>query len=59
MKMSHFAALYSIVFMIVFVCVFDGRHRRLRFYRFFTTTALMGPDELDLVRRIQLACAEE
>jgi len=57
--MTHFAALYSIVFMIAFLCVFDGRHRRLRFYRLFTTTALMAPDELDLVRRIQLACAEE
>jgi len=57
--MTHFAALYSIVFMIAFLCVFDGRHRRLRFYRLFTTTALMDPNELDLVRRIQLACAEE
>jgi hypothetical protein len=57
--MSHFAALYSIVFMIGFLCLFDLRHSRIRFYRFFTTTALMGPDELDVLRRIQLACSEE
>ena len=57
--MSHFAALYSIVFMIGFVSLFDLRHTRIRFYRLFTTDALMNSDELDLLRKIQLACAEE
>jgi hypothetical protein len=57
--MSHFAALYSLVFMIGFVGLFDLRHTRIRFYRLFTSKALMNADELDLLHRIQLACAEE
>jgi hypothetical protein len=57
--MSHFAALHSIIYMIGFVCLFDLRHARARFYRLFTTNALMNADELNTLRRIQLACAEE
>jgi len=56
--MSHFAALYSIVFMIGFVCVFDLQHERRRFRRLFLSVGLMSDQELDLIRRIQSACDE-
>jgi hypothetical protein len=59
--MEHFAALYSIVFMIGFVCVFDLRHirnRRNRFLRMFLTAGLMTTNDLDQIRKIQLACNE-
>jgi hypothetical protein len=56
--MSHFAALYSIVFMIGFVGVFDRRHQRTRFRRLFASFALMSAEELDIVRKIRLACEE-
>jgi hypothetical protein len=56
--MSHYASLYSIVFMIGFVCVFDLRHQRQRLCRLFASVILMTPDELDRIRRIQSACLE-
>ena len=56
--MSHFAALHSIVFMIGFVCTFDLRHQRQRFWRLFASTSLMTSEELDRIRKIQLACEE-
>ena len=56
--MSHFAALQSIVFMIGFVSVFDLRHQRLRFWRNFTSAALMTPADLEQIRKIQLACED-
>lgn len=56
--MTHYAALYSIVFMIGFVCVFDLRHQRVRFWRMFTSTALMSAGELDQIRIIRSACDE-
>jgi CMP-2-keto-3-deoxyoctulosonic acid synthetase len=57
--MSHYAALYSIVFMIAFVCTFDLRHQRLRFYRLFTSASLMTSEELDQLRMIWSACEGE
>ena len=56
--MSHYAALFSIVCMIGFVSVFDLRHRRRRFCRLFASVALMSAEELDRIRRIQMACLE-
>jgi len=56
--MSHYAALYSIVFMMAFVCVFDRRHQRNRFYRLFTAAELISTQELDQIRKIRLACDE-
>ncbi|HTS62494.1 MAG TPA: hypothetical protein VMH28_10735 [Candidatus Acidoferrales bacterium] len=56
--MSHYAALFSIVFMIGFVYLFDYQHRYHRLIRFFTSAALMSPGEVDLIRRIQLAGEE-
>ena len=56
--MSHYTALLSIVFMMGFVFVFDLRHQRHRLCRLFASTALMTPQEVDLIRMIQSACEE-
>jgi hypothetical protein len=56
--MSHYAALYAIVFMIGFVCLFDLRHRRLRLCRLLDSLLLMTPAEVDLIRKIQSASEE-
>ena len=56
--MSHYATLYSIVFMIGFVYLFDRRHQRRRFWRLLTSVVLMTPEEVDLIRKIQLADEE-
>ncbi len=56
--MSHYAALYSIVFMIAFVCVFDVRHQRRRLWRLLLSVTLMTSEDLDRIRRIRLACEE-
>jgi len=53
--MSHYAALLSIVFMIGFVYTFDLRHQHRRISRLFGLVTLMSPQELDLIRKIQLA----
>ncbi|HTP35219.1 MAG TPA: hypothetical protein VMJ75_23740 [Candidatus Acidoferrales bacterium] len=53
--MSHYAALLSIVFMIGFVYTFDLRHQHRRISRLFGLVTLMSPEELDLIRKIQLA----
>jgi hypothetical protein len=57
--MAHFAALYSMVFMIGFVGVFELRHERCRLRRLLTSVALMTVDELDLIERIRVACEGE
>lgn len=56
--MSHYAALYSIIFMISFVGVFDLRHRRRRLCRLIDSITLMTSDELERIRKIQAACLE-
>ena len=56
--MPQYAALLSIVFMIGFVWLFDRQHQRHRLHRLFATAALMTPQELDWIRRIQSACED-
>lgn len=56
--MSHYAALYSIVFMIGFVYLFDRRHQRHRFWRLLTSVVLMTSEEMDLIHKIQTACED-
>jgi hypothetical protein len=56
--MSHYAGLYSIVFMIGFVYLFDLRHQRHRLCRLFDSVVLMTPEELDVIRKIQMAGEE-
>lgn len=56
--MSHYTTLYSIVFMIGFVYLFDRRHRRQRFWRLLASVVLMTPEEVNLIRKIQSAGEE-
>ena len=56
--MTHYAALFSIVFMIAFVSMFDVSHQRRRICRLIATVTLMTGDELDRIRKIQSACLE-
>ena len=56
--MPHYTTLYSIVFMIGFVYLFDRRHQRRRFWRLLASVVLMTPEEVDLIRKIQLADEE-
>ena len=57
--MSHYVTLYSIVFMIGFVYLFDRRHQRHRFWRLLASVMLMTPEEVDMIRKIQSAGQEE
>jgi hypothetical protein len=57
--MSHYTTLYSIVFMIGFVYLFDRRHQRRRFWRLLASVVLMTPEEVDLIRKIRLAGEED
>ncbi len=56
--MEQHAALFSIVFMIGFVGVFDLRHQRQRLGRLFGSITLMSHDELEKIRMILSACEE-
>ena len=56
--MSHYAALYSIVFMIGFVCLFDLRHQGQRLCRLLDSLVLMTKGKVDLIRKIQTAGGE-
>jgi hypothetical protein len=56
--MSQYAALYSIVFMISFICLFEFQHQRHRLSRLFASVALMSAQDLDQIRKIQSACEE-
>jgi hypothetical protein len=56
--MTHYAALFSIVFMIAFVSMFDVGHKRRRLCRLIASVTLMTSEELDRIRKIQSACLE-
>ncbi len=56
--MEHYCALWSIVFMMGFVMVFDGSHHRKRIDRLFRSVNLFTQDELNQVRAIWAACQE-
>jgi hypothetical protein len=56
--MEHYAALFSIVFMIAFVSVFELRHQRQRICRLLGSITLMSRDELERIRMIMSACEE-
>lgn len=56
--MEHYCALWSIVFMMGFVMVFDGFHHRKRIDRLFRSVNLFTQDELNQVRAIWAACQE-
>jgi hypothetical protein len=56
--MTHYAALFSLVYMIAFVGVFDCGHKRRRIYRLIASVTLMSAEELERIRRIHSACLE-
>ncbi len=53
--MTHFSALYSVIFMIGFVAVFDGLHYRHRLLR---SIRLFSSDELTRLQSIWEACQD-
>jgi hypothetical protein len=57
--MEHYCALYSIVFMMSFVFVFEGSHHRKRLDRLLRSLNLFSQSELDQVRAIWAACQEQ
>jgi len=56
--MSNYFALYSVVFMIGYVFVFDGIHRRNRLLRLFRSITLLTPQEVNQVQAIWAACQD-
>ncbi|MGD0870859.1 MAG: hypothetical protein ABSB88_14980 [Bryobacteraceae bacterium] len=56
--MQHYCALWSIVFMMGFVIVFDGAHHRKKLERLFRSLNLFNQDEMDRIRAIWAACQE-
>ena len=56
--MTHYCALFSLVFMMSFVMVFDSVHQRKRLGRLFSSIALMSQDELSRIQSIWSACQD-
>ena len=57
--MTHYCALWSMVFMMSFVFLFDGVHQRGRLRRLLASINLMSSDELDQIRTTWAACQED
>ena len=55
--MSHYSALFSVIFMIGFVGVFDRMHAD-RLNARFCKDRLISSGDLDQLRKILLACQE-
>jgi len=55
--MSHYFALYSIIFMMSVVMVFDRTHFRKR-YAHFCEKNLLNSRDIDRLRNILKACQE-
>ena len=56
--MPHYFALFSIVFMMGFVMVFDGLHRKNRLIRLFRSINLFSSDEVGRLQAIWEACQD-
>lgn len=56
--MPNFCALYSIVFMMGFVIVYDGLHTRNRLLRLFRSVSLLSSDEVNRLQAIWAACQD-
>lgn len=54
--MTHYVALDSVVFMIGFVVVFDGFHRKNRLSSLFRSISFLSPEEVNRVQAIWEAC---
>ena len=56
--MTHYFALHSLVFMMGFVAVFDGFHRKSRVTRILRSINLFTSDEVNRLQAIWEACQE-
>jgi hypothetical protein len=57
--MTHFFALWSIVFMMGFVVTFDNIHYKGRVKRVLSSLTLLSSDEVDQMRAIWCACQDD
>jgi hypothetical protein len=55
---TNYYALYSIVFAIGFVIVFDGVHRKNRAVRQFRSMKFFSSEEVSRIKAIWLACQD-
>jgi hypothetical protein len=55
--MSHYYALFSVIFMIGFVCLFDCMHVE-KWNARFCRDRLLSREEIDQLRKVLLACQE-
>lgn len=56
--MPNYFALNSIVFMMAFVLLFDGLHRKNRIVRMFRSLKLLSLDEVNQLQVIWSACQD-
>jgi len=56
--MANYSALFSIVFMMSFVVLFDAVHWRKRLTRLFCSSNLLSQDELNRLSSIWSACQD-
>jgi hypothetical protein len=57
--MTHFFALWSIVFMMGFVVTFDNIHHKNRLKQLISSLTLLSGDEVDQMRAIWCACQDD
>jgi hypothetical protein len=57
-SMTHYCALWSMVFMMGFVMVFDNVHWRKKFNRLFCSKNLLSQDELNHLLTVWTACQD-
>ncbi len=56
--MANYSALFSIVFMMSYVVLFDAVHWRKRINRLFCSSSLLSTDEVGRLAAIWSACQE-
>jgi hypothetical protein len=56
--MTHYCALFSLVFMMSFVMLFDSVHQRKRLGRLLSSISLISQDELSRIQSIWSACQD-
>jgi hypothetical protein len=55
---TTYYALYSIVFTMGFVIVFDGVHQKNRIVRLFRSMKFCSPEEVSQLQAIWIACQD-
>jgi hypothetical protein len=56
---SQYCALLSMVFMMIFIAMFDGIHQRNKHNRQLWALTLLSQQDLDRLMMIMSACQEE